>query len=46
MYKEEPPSIHPDDEIAWRKANVWSIVTSTVISIAKLANERYMLRKL
>jgi hypothetical protein len=46
IYDEEPPSTHPSDEINWKKVILWSIVTGTVISSAKLATERYLTLKI
>jgi len=46
LYDEEPPSTHPSKEIDWNKVVLWSIVTGTVISTAKLATERFLTRKL
>jgi hypothetical protein len=45
-YDEEPPSTHPSEEINWKKVVLWSIVTGTVISSAKLATQRYLTLKL
>lgn len=46
LYNEEPPSTHPSEEINWKKVVLWSIVTGTVISSAKLATKRYFTLKL
>jgi len=46
IYHEEPPSTHPSEEINWKKVVLWSIVTGTAISSAKLATERYLMQKL
>jgi hypothetical protein len=46
IYDEEPPSTHPSEEINWKKVILWSIVTGTVLSSAKLAAERYLTLKL
>ncbi|TVR26629.1 MAG: DUF4235 domain-containing protein [Balneolaceae bacterium] len=46
IYDEEPPSTHPSEEINWKKVVLWSIVTGTAISSAKLATERYLMLKL
>ena len=46
LYNEEPPSTHPSEEINWKKVILWSIVTGTAISSAKLAAERYLIQKL
>lgn len=46
LYDEEPPSTHPSEEINWKKVVLWSIVTGTVISSAKLATQRYLTLKL
>lgn len=46
MYDEEPPTIHPSEEINWKKVLIWSVITGTVISSAKLATQRYLTLKL
>ena len=46
IYDEEPPSTHPSDEINWKKVILWSIISGTVISSAKLATQRYLTLKL
>ncbi len=46
LYHEEPPSTHPSEEINWKKVILWSIVTGTAISSARLATERYLTLKL
>lgn len=46
IYNEEPPTSHPSEEIDWKKVILWSIVTGTVISSAKLATKRYLTVKL
>jgi hypothetical protein len=46
IYDEEPPSTHHSEDINWKKVILWSIVTGTVISSAKLAAERYLTHKL
>jgi hypothetical protein len=46
IYDEEPPSTHPSEDINWKKAILWSIVTGTVISTAKIATQRYLTIKL
>ncbi len=42
MYNEEPPTTHPSEEINWKKVVLWSIITGTIISTAKLATKRYL----
>ncbi len=46
VYGEKPPTTHPSEEINWKKVILWSIVTGTVISSAKLATKRYLTLKL
>ncbi|PAU95073.1 hypothetical protein CK503_02420 [Aliifodinibius salipaludis] len=46
VYDEEPPTTHPSEEINWKKVIIWSVVTGTVISSAKLATKRYLTHKL
>lgn len=46
VYDEEPPTTHPSEEINWKKVIIWSLVTGTVISSAKLATKRYLTLKL
>lgn len=46
LYDEEPPTIHPSEEINWKKVLLWSVITGTVISSAKLATKRYLTLKL
>lgn len=46
IYNEEPPTSYPSEEIDWKKVILWSIVTGTVISSAKLAAKRYLTVKL
>lgn len=46
VYKENPPNTHPDKEINWKKVILWSVVTGTAISSAKLATKRYLTLKL
>ncbi|TVR25917.1 MAG: DUF4235 domain-containing protein [Balneolaceae bacterium] len=46
IYDEEPPTTNPSEEINWKNVILWSIVTGTVISSAKLATERYLTLKL
>ncbi len=46
VYDEEPPSTHPSEEMNWKKVIIWSVVTGTVISSAKLATKRYLTLKL
>lgn len=46
LYDEEPPTSHPSEEINWKKVIIWSVITGTVISSAKLATQRYLTLKL
>lgn len=46
LFNEEPPSTYPSEEVNWKKVILWSIVTGTAISSAKLATERYLILKL
>ncbi len=46
LYDEEPPTTHPSEEINWKKVIIWSVITGTVISSAKLATKRYLTLKL
>jgi|AntRauTorcE11897_2_1112592.scaffolds.fasta_scaffold59470_1 hypothetical protein len=46
VYDEEPPTTHPSEEINWKKVIIWSVITGTVISSAKLATKRYLTVKL
>lgn len=46
IYDEEPPTTHPSEEINWKKVILWSIITGTIISSAKLATQRYLTMKL
>lgn len=46
VYDEEPPTSHPSEEINWKKVIIWSVITGTVISSAKLATKRYLTLKL
>lgn len=46
IYKEEPPSKKASGEIEWKKVILWSVITGTIISSAKLATERYLTLKL
>ncbi len=46
VYDEEPPTSHPSEEINWKKVIIWSVITGTVISSAKLATQRYLTLKL
>lgn len=46
VYDEEPPTTHPSEEINWKKVIMWSVITGTVISSAKLATKRYLTLKM
>lgn len=46
IYDEEPPTKKPSEEINWKKVILWSIITGTAISSAKLATSRYLTLKL
>lgn len=46
IYDEEPPATKPTEEIDWKKVILWSVVTGTIISSAKLATKRYLTLKL
>ena len=46
FYNEEPPTRKVSDDIEWKKVILWSIITGTIISSAKLATERYLTVKL
>ena len=46
VYDEEPPTSNPSEEINWKKVILWSVITGTVISSARLATERYLTLKL
>lgn len=46
LYDEEPPSTHPSEEINWKKVIIWSVITGTIISSAKLATKRFLTLKL
>lgn len=46
VYDEEPPTTHPSEEINWKKVILWSLITGTVISSAKLATKRYLTSKM
>lgn len=46
IYDEEPPTTNPSEEIDWKKVILWSIITGTAISTAKLATSRYLTLKL
>lgn len=46
VYDEEPPTSHPSEEINWKKVIIWSVITGTVISSAKLATKRYLTLKM
>ena len=46
VYGEEPPTTHPSEEINWKKVIIWSVITGTAISSAKLATKRYLTLKL
>lgn len=45
-YNEEPPTTNPSEEIDWKKVIIWSVITGTAISTAKLATKRYLTLKL
>lgn len=45
-YDEEPPTTNPSEEINWKKVIIWSVITGTAISSAKLATKRYLTLKL
>ena len=45
MYSEEPPVLNPSQDIDWSKAILWSVVTGTAISSAKLFTKRFILKK-
>lgn len=46
VYNEEPPTTKPTEEIDWKKVILWSVITGTAISSAKLATKRYLTVKL
>lgn len=46
IYDEDPPTTLPSEEINWKKVIVWSVVTGTLISSAKLATKRYLTLKM
>lgn len=46
VYDEEPPTRKTSDEVELKKVILWSLLTGTVISSAKLATERYLTLKL
>ena len=46
VYDEEPPTTKHTEEIDWKKVVLWSVVTGTIISSAKLATKRYLTLKL
>lgn len=46
VYNEEPPTTKVTEEIDWKKVILWSVITGTAISSAKLATKRYLTLKL
>lgn len=46
IYDEEPPTTLSSEEINWKKVIIWSVVTGTIISSAKLATKRYLTLKM
>lgn len=46
IYDEKPPTTKATEEIDWKKVILWSVVTGTIISSAKLATKRYLTLKL
>lgn len=45
-YGEDPPTTNPSEEINWKKVIIWSVVSGTAISTAKLATKRYLTLRL